>query len=154
MLIWTARLRGKKVLLISILTVFAVIAAAALIALARSGPADKDTQLLDTAEARTAYLKELGWEIDPEPVATLQLQLSEPLAEPYLSYNKLQKEQGFDLTALTGRQLTRYTYTLKNYPDHPDGAQVNLYLCEGQVAAGDVMVTGANGFQTTLEFPE
>ena len=53
-----------------------------------------------------------------------------------------------------GKQLTRYTYPVTNYPDRPEGVQVNLYVCEGLPSAGDVIASGAGGFQAGLAFPE
>lgn len=153
MFIWTTRLRKKKALWVAVLIV-----AVAILLVILSGflhkSAENGVGRLDTEESRADYLKDLGWEVSPDPVATLQLQLPDPLTEDYTAYNKLQKEQGFDLEDLKGRQVTRYTYTILNYPGHPDGVQANLYLCEGIPAAGDIIVTGADGFQAGLTFPE
>ena len=152
MFIWTARLRRRKTLAAAL-----IIAALAAVLLILSGFLHKSAEdgagRLDTEEARADYLRDLGWEIVPDPVATLQLQLPDPLTEEYAAYNKLQKEQGFDLSKLAGQQVTRYTYAVLNYPDRAEGVQINLYLCEGIPAAGDVIVTGADGFQAGLEFP-
>ena len=153
MFIWTARLRKKRVLLAAVL-----IAALVLLAVILGGwlhrSADSGAERLDTEEARVGYLKDLGWEISPDPMSTLQIRIPDPLTDDYRAYNKLQKEQGFDLEESKGCQATRYTYAVLNYPGHPDGVQVNLYLCEGLPVAGDVIVTGANGFQAGLDFPE
>ena len=153
MLIWTARLSKKKV-------VFAVIALGATIAalvclLARPAPESPTTtpQLL-TNEDRVAYLTAYGWELEAEPVETLQFLLPDPLQEPYLSYNILQQTQGFDLQPLCGSHVTRYTYTVINYPGRPGSVQANLYICDNAPVAGDIVCTGKNGFQTTLTFPK
>ena len=76
--------------------------------------------------------------------------LPETLAEPYLTYNELQKAQGFDLTDCRGKQVSRYTYTVTNYPDRAEGVQANLYLCEDLPVAGDICCPGADGFQEAL----
>jgi len=76
------------------------------------------------------------------------------LEEPYLTYNELQDSQGFDLSACCGKQVARYTYTVTNYPGRPEGVQANLYVCEGQPVAGDILCAGADGFQDTLVYPE
>ena len=153
MLIFTTRLSKKK-------AAFAVIAAgvilAAIILLVghfQDQRAGDLPQLTDNTQ-RITYLQSLGWEVESEPVETLQFLLPEPLEEPYLTYNELQKEQGFDLTACCGRQVSRYTYAVTNYPGRPSGVQLNLYICEGVPVAGDVCCPGADGFQHTLAFPE
>ena len=103
---------------------------------------------------RLAYLADLGWEVDAEPVETLHLQLPEEFQETeYEAYNALQLSQGFDLRECVGMQVVRYTYAVKNYPNRSDTVQLNLYCCDGRIVAGDVMALGENGFQSSLVFP-
>lgn len=152
MLIFTTRFSKKK----AVLAVVALgLAAAALIFFLGRRPAEEPAppQLL-TNEDRIAYLQSMGWEVSPEPVETLQFLLPDHLAEPYLSYNKLQTAQGFDLSACCGKQLSRYTYSVGNYPNRSEGVQLNLYICEDRPVAGDIFCAGANGFQDTLVYPE
>lgn len=153
MLIWTARFSRKKAVL-AVITMGVVMAA--LIILLGRMPAEEDAalpQLTDNSQ-RVAYLQSLGWEVEPEPLETLQFLLPDALAEPYLTYNELQKPQGFDLSACCGKQVSRYTYAVTNYPGRPTGVQANLYICEDLPAAGDILCPGANGFQEALIRPE
>ena len=153
MVIWTARFskKAKAILLVIALGV----AAAAVILL--FGGQDRQTAAEirpTTNDDRVPYLQSLGWTVDPEPVETLQFLLPDTLSEPYLTYNQLQEEQGFDLSACCGKQVSRYTYTVTNYPGRAEGVQVNLYVCEEMPVAGDILCAGADGFQDTLAFPE
>ena len=151
MFIVTARFSKKRAILL--LTV--LLAAAALAAALFFGPEDTPQfpPTLKTEEDRIAYLTSLGWEIDPEPLETLELLLPDPLPESYLPYNQIQLAQGYDLNDYCGRQLTRYTYKVLNYSEHPDNVQLNLYLCDHRIAAGDVIASGSHGFQAGLLFP-
>lgn len=153
MVIWTARFskRAKAVLL---LIVLALTAAVVFLLLGRGGGEPAPAIILAANEDRVAYLQSLGWEVEPEPVETLQFLLPEELTEPYVTYNELQAEQGFDLSACCGKQVSRYTYTVTNYPGRAEGVQVNLYVCEEMPVAGDILCAGADGFQDTLAFPE
>ena len=153
MMIWTTRFSRKKAVVTVIL--FGVVMALLIILTGRL-PAEEAPALpqLLSNEERVAYLESLGWQVAPEPLETLQFLLPETLEEPYLSYNTLQMAQGFDLTAYCGKQLSRYTYTVTNYPNRPAGVQANLYLCEDIPVAGDIFCPGADGFQTTLVFPK
>lgn len=153
MLIWTARLSKKKVVFAVITLGLAIAALICLVARPEPDPQPETPQLL-TNEERIAYLASYGWELQPEPVETLQFLLPDPLEEPYISYNTLQQSQGFDLEPYCGSHVTRYTYTVTNYPGRSEGVQANLYVCGGTPAAGDIICTGDNGFQTTLTFPE
>lgn len=148
MLIWTARFSRKK----AVLTVIAFgVLMAVLIVLTGRMPSESATppRLSDNTQ-RIEYLQSLGWEVEPEPLETLQFLLPDPLEEPYLTYNQLQLSQGFDLTDCSGKQVTRYTYAVTNHPDRPNGVQANLYICEEIPVAGDLFCPGANGFQTPL----
>ena len=71
----------------------------------------------------------------------------------HLSYNDLQRSQGFDLTRYCGQTLSRYTYVVTNYPDASLPCQADLYVCDGALAAGDIVCTGENGFMAGLAFP-
>lgn len=148
MLIVTTRFSKKK----AVLTVIAVGAVTALLVILASvfSGSDGDRPRLSDNTQRVSYLQSLGWEVEPDPLETLQFLLPETLGEPYLTYNRLQKEQGFDLTDSCGKQVTRYTYAVTNYPDRPQGVQLNLYVCEEQPVAGDVCCPGADGFQQAL----
>lgn len=153
MVIWTAKLsKGKTIL--SVLTMGVMIGIVILWA-GREPQETIETEqpVLTSNEERVAYLQSWGWEVSAEPVATLQFQMPEVLTEPYLSYNELQEPLGFDLTSCCGKQLERYTYEIRNYPGRTEGVQVNLYLCEGVPAAGDICSSGADGFQQGLAYP-
>ena len=149
MLIWTAKFSLRKA--VAAVIVMGAVIAALIILMGRMTTEDSTDapQLTDNAQ-RVAYLQSLGWEVEPEPVETLQFLLPETLAEPYLTYNELQKAQGFDLTDCRGKQVSRYTYTVTNYPDRAEGVQANLYLCEDLPVAGDICCPGADGFQEAL----
>lgn len=149
MLIWTAKFSRKKA---AGAVIFMGVVMAALIILTGRTPGEPETPLpkLTSNEERVAYLQSLGWEVDPEPIETLQFLLPAELEEPYRSYNELQLSQGFDLTACCGKQVSRCTYTVTNYPGQATGVQANLYICEDLPVAGDICSSGAGGFQQPL----
>ena len=153
MLIWTAKFSRKKA--VAAVIAMGIVMAALIILMGRMpGDENQEPPLLTDNTQRVAYLQSLGWEVEPEPVETLQFLLPDTLAEPYLSYNRLQTAQGFDLAACCGKQVSRYTYTVTNYPDIPQGVQANLYLWGDQIIGGDIIVIGQGGFQTDLSFPQ
>lgn len=152
MLIWTARLSKKKA--VCAIIILGILISALICVLSRPAPEPQpEVPQLLTNEDRIAYLTSYGWELEPEPLETLQFLLPETLQEPYLSYNTLQQSQGFDLDPLCGSHVTRYTYAVTNYPGRSQGVQANLYICDGAPVAGDIVCTGADGFQAGLRFP-
>ena len=149
MLIWTAKFSRKKAA--GAVVLMGVVMAALIIL---TGRAPEEPQIpqpkLDGNEERVAYLQSLGWEVEPEPIETLQFLLPAELEEPYRTYNELQLSQGFNLSECCGKQISRCTYTVKNYPGQPEGVQANLYICEDLPVAGDICSSGAKGFQEPL----
>ena len=117
---------------------------------------DKETEVITAAtnEERVAYLEGLGWQVVPQPIETLDLQLPEKLEGEWDAYAKLQKGQGLPFSEFAGQAVKRYTYTVTNYPEIPQGVQANLYLWGDQIIGGDVIFTGQGGFQTDLAFPK
>lgn len=115
---------------------------------------DKETEVITAAtnEERVAYLEALGWQVEPQPIETLDLQLPEKLEGEWDAYAKLQKGQGLPFSEFAGQAVKRYTYTVTNYPEIPQGVQANLYLWGDQIIGGDVIFTGQGGFQTDLAF--
>ena len=118
MLIVTAKLSKKKLALV-LLAVSALILSILLFFPAPEGSPQQETspQVLSTNEARLELLSSCGLEAIPEPISTLDLQLPSPLDERYTAYNQLQLQQGVELSAYCGKNLTRYTYAITNYSD-------------------------------------
>lgn len=152
MMIRAIRLTRKKAALAVVLLGIALLSGLLLLS-GQGGEAALPQQPLTDNAARLAYLRELGWEVAEEPLTTLQFLLPQELTGDHAAYNALQRTQGFDLEPCCGKQVIRYTYAVTNYPGRPDGVQLNLYLCEDLPVAGDVVCTGAEGFQDTLVFP-
>ena len=153
MMIQTVRLTRKKAAL-AVIAAGTVLAALILI-LGRGGSGEELSrpQLTGNAE-RVAYLQELGWQVSPEPIETLDLQLPEELAPQWGEDLTLQAEQGLPFSDCAGQAVRRFTYTVANYPGFPDGVQANLFLCGDRLVGGDIIATGENGFQTVLAFPK
>ena len=87
-------------------------------------------------EGRVAYLEKLGWQVEPEPLETLQIKLPADL-KGYEDYLALQTEQGLPFADCGGKVVCRYTYRVTNYPGGRRDAQVNLLQCDGAVVAGE-----------------
>ena len=64
---------------------------------------------------RQAFLKEMGWEVSDEYDECKAVTIPKEFNEVYEKYNKLQKQQGFDLEDYKGKTAEVYTYAVKNY---------------------------------------
>ena len=143
----------RKLIALSV-TAVAVVCAILLLPGCQSKAPQSDSILAPTVEQQVAYLTELGWEVNADPLETLELQLPDDLQADYADYCKLQNKQGFPFSQFAGQSVKRYTYTVTNYPNIDHGVQVNLYLCGEQIIAGDIISTGEGGFQTGIAYPE
>ena len=137
MFIITAKCSKRRV--VKILLIFALLLSLFLALRACRHSSPPPVIAAGTNEERIAYLASLGWEVNDQPIETLSVTLGETLEEPYLSYNDL--------------QLSQDTYVVTNYPDASLPCQADLYVCDGVLAAGDIVCTGENGFMAGLAFP-
>ena len=152
MFVLTTRLRKKRAILVGSLVILLIAGGLLWRGLSREAEAPEETVLRNN-EDRIAYLKALGWEVDKEPVESMELELPEELTGSYAAYNELQLAQGFDLRDYQGQGVSRWTYQVRNYPGRPEDVQLNLYLCEDRPIAGDIIAGGEGGFQGTLRYP-
>lgn len=89
---------------------------------------DKETEVITAAtnEERVAYLEALGWQVEPQPIETLDLQLPEKLEGEWDAYAKLQKGQGLPFSELQagGEALYLHRYQLSGDPTGGAGQPV------------------------------
>lgn len=137
---------------IGVASIFAVVAAAAVV-LAGCFADKEDTITLVDTTAMVEYLQGLGWQVESDPIETLDLQLPQQLTESWGDYAAMQDEQGFPFTDYAGQPIRRYTFRVTNYPGVESGVQANLYLCEDVLIGGDIVATGKGGFQHGLAYP-
>lgn len=155
MLIWTARVSKKTKAVVAVILA-GILAAAVLLLVGRSGGGQDAAawQLTGNAD-RIAYLESMGWQVEEEPVETLgsfccRRNWRSPTS-PTTSC-RIPRASTFLRAA-----ASKWPGTPTPSPTIPDGRRVsrpNLYVCEGQPVAGDILCAGADGFQDTLVYPE
>ena len=101
---------------------------------------------LMTTEGREMFLSELGWEIDPESESYKSVLLPQTLEGIMEEYNRLQLEQGFDLSQHCGEECDQFCYTVTNYPNCESSVYATLYLQNGKLIAADIHSTAIDGF--------
>ena len=109
---------------------------------------------LGTVEGRAAYLKALGWEIDRDSESFRSVVVPQKLEGIMAQYNKLQLQQGYDLSRHLGESCLQYTYEITNYADSDGKVIVSLYLQDGEIIAADIHSTALNGFMHGLKRAE
>lgn len=155
MVVLTAKVSKGKLITILLAVVVVV---GLLIALCTGGNQDAETTetvttTVQSNEDRVAYLKSLGWEVDPEPVETQEVRIPAELPEVLQKYNELQKSQGFDLNEFGGKTVKRYVYEVVNYPDTTDSYFATILVYQDAVICGDVSAAAQNGLMQGLQYP-
>ncbi len=151
MFIKTIKLKKPNILAAAILVV--AVAALVLIILTAWKFASPAVYEMKTETQRQEFLSEMGWEVSDEYDECKAIVIPEKFNDVYTRYNKLQKQQGFDLSKFKGKTAEIYTYNVKNYKDHDKDGEVkaNLIIYEGQLIGGDVCSTELDGFMQGLK---
>lgn len=101
---------------------------------------------VESGEDCAEFVRQFGWEIGETPVEEKSVTVPETFDETYETYNELQKKQGLSLNRYKGKEVTRYTYRITNYPDYDGTVYVNLLVYKNRVIGGDVGSAEAGGF--------
>lgn len=101
---------------------------------------------VESGEDRADFVRQFGWEIAETPEEEQSVTVPESFDQIYEAYNELQKKQGLSLNRYKGKEVTRYTYRITNYPDYDGTVYVNLLVYKNKVIAGDVSSAEADGF--------
>ena len=109
---------------------------------------------IKTNEDRIAFLAQFGWEVDAEPIEATTVAIPREFDKVFSAYNELQRAQGLDLTAQSGRTVERYTYTVKNYSGYDGVVLANLLVHRGRVIGGDICAAENGGFLHGFKAPE
>ena len=99
-----------------------------------------------SAEDAVHFLSQFGWSVDASPVEVRTVTLPEEFDKIFASYNELQKEQGLNLTKYRGKDVTRYTFSVTNYPDFEGTVYANVLVYRNRVIGGDLCSADVSGF--------
>ena len=95
---------------------------------------------------RIDFLSQFGWQVSCEPIEVYEVVIPEQFNQVYENYNKIQKEQGLDLSKYCGKSCIRYTYEILNYKETDQKTRANILIFEDKVIGGDVCSVELNGF--------
>lgn len=101
---------------------------------------------LSTTEGRQKFLYSLGWDVDIESEEEKIVLIPEKLEGVMEEYNKMQLEQGLDLSLHCGKKCSQFNYLLKNYPSGKEHVYLTIYVLKGRLIAGDIHTNSVNGF--------
>ena len=101
---------------------------------------------IKTDADRARFLSQFGWSVEATPVETRTVTIPAEFDKIFASYNELQKEQGLNLTKYQGKDVTRYTFAVTNYPNFEGTVYANVLVYRNRVIGGDVCSADVSGF--------
>ena len=104
-----------------------------------------DFKNISANEDRVAFLKEFGWEVDPNAVEIIEVTIPREFDKVYQKYNALQISEGLNLEKYKGKSVKRYTYLVNNY-DYNGSVYANLIIYKDRVIGGDICSAKKDGF--------
>lgn len=152
MFVWSMKPNRRKLVIFLLILLAAAIGISCFSCGKKGGAAQETSQkpgvstAASTNEERIAFLKHFGWEVEEEPAEIVEVAIPAEFNDVYQNYNKIQKEQGFDLTDYRQKRVKRYTYVVTNYPNEPEEVHANLLVYEGAVIGGDICSLKLDGF--------
>ena len=156
MLIWTLKFDRKKAAFWVIMAALVIIGIILLLgtrshaAPAASGSAKASASSVKTEKARVAYLSDCGWTVESPALKEETVRIPKEFSSVFEEYNKLQKQQGFDLRKYGGKEVKLYTYKVVG-SKLGDNVLAMLYVYNGSVIGGDVHSTALGGFMCGLK---
>ena len=94
------------------------------------------------------FLKENGYNVASPSVK--EITIPAEFNDVYKNYNKLQKEQGFDLAPYKGETALCYSFPVIGYINEAGQAEDNIratiLVCDGKIIGGDISSTRLDGF--------
>lgn len=158
MFVYSVKSSKLKVVLLIVLCVVAAVAF--LLASSMSKKASTQggiTLKANNSEQRIAFLSQFGWDISHDPIEVCEVIIPSEFDKTYEDYNKIQKQNGFDLEKYKGMRVKRWTYEIKNYPGYPaenSCIRANMLVYDGLVIGGDVCSVELNGFMHSFDMPK
>lgn len=146
---------NKKTAVIGV--IIAAVLLTALIITVSSGSGGTNHSIFDfsaslrTDEGRAAYLMELGWEVDPEPLESKSVLIPREFGDILTQYNSMQTASGYDLSNFAGLTVEQYTYRVTNYKNASGEVNATIYVYNGQIIGGDIHSTAVDGFMHGLK---
>ena len=151
MMMMTAKVNIKKVLIGLIAAVALIIALVSLLGGADADPAAVTT--MSDNDSRVRFLESQGWQVTTSPKEASQVKIPTEQSPVYSRYNDLQKSQGYDLTQYAGKTVMRYVYEIQNYPGAEQPVYATLLIYKNQIIGGDVTNTAEKGAIQGLKKP-
>ena len=107
---------------------------------------------IKTEQDVVKFLSQFGWQVEGKAVEVKQVGVPAEFDKIYAGYNQIQLAQGLDLTRYKGKEVTRYTFKVTNYPGYEGAVYANVLVFRKKVIGGDICSAEiTNGFVQGFE---
>ena len=98
------------------------------------------------------FLAQFGWQVEGKAIEVKDVTVPGEFDKVYAGYNQIQLAQGLDLTRYKGKDVTRYTFKVVNYPGYEGTVYANVLVFRKKVIGGDLCSAEiTNGFVQGFE---
>lgn len=101
---------------------------------------------IKTNDDRIDFLEQFGWTVSENPIEEKTVKIPQEFDKIMLSYNEFQRQMGLDLAKYKGKNVTRFTYEVTNYPEYEGRVFANVLIYRNKVIGGDICSADSNGF--------
>ncbi len=107
-----------------------------------------------TAEDVVEFLSQFGWTVETTPKEVKTVTVPAEFDKVFSAYNEMQKEQGLNLAKFKNKDVTRYTFSVTNYPEYTGTVYANVLVYRNRVIGGDICSADVSGFVHGFERQE
>lgn len=107
-----------------------------------------------TAEDVVEFLSQFGWTVEATPKEVKTVTVPAEFDKVFAAYNEMQKEQGLNLAKFKSKDVTRYTFSVTNYPEYTGTVYANVLVYRNRVIGGDICSADVSGFVHGFERQE
>ena len=153
MMIWTMKFDRKKAAFWVVMAALVIIGIVLLLGTRSQAAATggkTSTSGVKSEKGRVAYLENCGWKVESPAIKEETILIPKSFSPVFEEYNNLQKQQGFDLSRYSGKEVKLYTYKIVN-SKLGENVLASLYVYNGCVIGGDVHSTALDGFMVSLK---
>ena len=101
----------------------------------------------DLSRKNVEFISDYGWQVDPKPVDTANINIPREFNAVFESYNTICQSSGFNLSDFKGARAVRYSYRVLNHQDSEMGIiHANVLVVKNNIIAGDISSLKAGGF--------
>ena len=99
-----------------------------------------------TLQDAQGFLAQFGWQVEAQTAKSTVLTIPGEFDKVLSGYNEIQKRQGLDLSKYKNREVTRYTFTVTNYPGYEGTVYASVLVYRNRVIGGDLSTADVMGF--------